>query len=211
MAPFRNLFGARDTPAENEAGDRHPQRAVREVMPLEVRRPFFGEHERLLYEGLERVLGRSSYRVFPNVRLRDFLRSTSDSQRTAIYARLRDQHADFLIVEALGGYRPVLAIELDGRVHEQPAVQALDDIKETALRSAGLELLRLSSREYADDELRSALEGYDLTLSPAPIAPSLSSLGFPPITVGKGPREAPPALSKQTRHEPGLLSDEWDL
>lgn len=106
-----------------------------------------------MFTALERALSRTPYRVFPNVRLNDLFKITAETQRGAVYARLRDKHVDFLIVESTAAYRPVLAIELDGASHQSERQQHRDGVKDVAFRSAGLKLLRLPSRVSSPEEL----------------------------------------------------------
>lgn len=139
------LFGVKEKPT--------PHSTVPEALPLEVKRHFFSRDESTFFGALEEALAPTPYRVFPNVRLNDLFRITAQEGRNAVYARLRDKHVDFLIVDASAAFRPVLALELDGRSHENAKQQRRDAVKDVAFRSAGLRLLRLPSRVYSAAEL----------------------------------------------------------
>lgn len=111
-----------------------------------TKRFFFSRSEGHFFCMLEQSLP-PGYRVFPNVRLNDlFLITAPPQQRQATYARLRDKHVDFLIV-SLPDHRPVAAIELDGKSHDNSKQQYRDAVKDTAFRSAGLPLLRVRTEE----------------------------------------------------------------
>lgn len=151
-----SLFGIRDkAPAPSAAPS--AESGVPESLPLEVKRPFFSRDESAFFAALEETLDGTPYRVFPNVRLNDLFRITTDAQRGAVYARLRDKHVDFLIVHSREGHRPLLGIELDGLSHRNEKQQHRDAVKDVAFRSAGLPLLRLTSRAYGVKELRDLL------------------------------------------------------
>lgn len=150
-----SLFGVREKPdPESET----TKGTVPDVLPLEVKRYFFSRDENAFFGVLEGVLAGTPYRVFPNVRLNDLFRITAETQRGPVYARLRDKHVDFLIVNASNAHRPVLAIELDGASHQAQRQQHRDAVKDVAFRSAGLRLVRLPSRAYSAAELRTLLQ-----------------------------------------------------
>lgn len=120
--------------------------AVPDHLDVVVKGFFFSRSEGHFFHMLEQALP-PGYRVFPNVRLNDlFLITAPPQQRQATYARLRDKHVDFLIV-SLPDHRPVAAIELDGKSHDNSKQQYRDAVKDTAFRSAGLPLLRLRTEE----------------------------------------------------------------
>ncbi|WP_240730760.1 DUF2726 domain-containing protein [Deinococcus sp. S9] len=149
------LFGIK----EKSAPTAEPQKGtVPDKLPVEVKRFFFSRDENAFFTALERALSRTPYRVFPNVRLNDLFRITAETQRGAVYARLRDKHVDFLIVDGTAAYRPVLAIELDGASHQSEKQQHRDAVKDVAFQSAGLKLIRLPSRTYSVEELGQLLQ-----------------------------------------------------
>ena len=91
------------------------------------------------------MLEHTPYTVSPNVRLNDIFVIGGEDKRST-NNRLRDKHVDFLIVTR-DGYRPRLAIELDGASHEREVQQARDRVKDLVFRSAELTLLRLDARQ----------------------------------------------------------------
>ncbi|WP_081851615.1 DUF2726 domain-containing protein [Deinococcus sp. RL] len=180
MAPLgclASLFGVREAPRtpsppqpQAQPGTSPhssvPHGPVPGRLPVEVKRYFFSRDERAFFGALEEALAGTPYRVFPNVRLNDLFRITVQEGRGATYARLRDKHVDFLIVDGAAAYRPVLAIELDGASHASEQQQHRDAVKDVAFRSAGLRLVRLPSRAYSAGELRERLRGELSALSP---------------------------------------------
>ncbi|MBB5232746.1 DUF2726 domain-containing protein [Deinococcus budaensis] len=162
-----SLFGVKEKPA---AVPEPTNSTVPDALPVEVKRYFFSRDENAFFGVLEEVLAGTPYRVFPNVRLNDLFRIRAEAQRGAVYARLRDKHVDFLIVNAAEAFRPVLALELDGASHGSEKQQHRDAVKDVAFRSAGLKLLRLPSRAYSAAELGGRL-GADLPALQNPPAP----------------------------------------
>ena len=158
MAPpgcLAALFGIRESPAASEAST---PSSVPESLPVEVKRFFFSRDENAFFRALTEATRDSSLLVFPNVRLNDLFKITSDGARAATLGRLRDKHVDFLLVDAAQDYRPVLAIELDGRSHNSERQQQRDAVKDVAFRSGGLTLIRLTSRAYTPAEVRAELD-----------------------------------------------------
>lgn len=157
MAPLgclAALFGVKEAPAVSAT--RSPG-SVPDSLPVEVKRYFFSRDENAFFRVLTEATRGSSLLVFPNVRLNDLFRITSDGARAATLGRLRDKHVDFLLVDAAQEYRPVVAIELDGRSHASERQQQRDAVKDVAFRSAGLTLIRLTSRAYSAAEVRAEL------------------------------------------------------
>ncbi len=142
--------------------------SVPTTLPVKAKEYFFSRSENAFFTGLERALEGTRYRAFPNVRLNDLFKITSSENRGAIYARLRDKHVDFLLVE-LPDYRPVLAIELDGASHDTEKQQYRDAVKDVAFKSGGLLLLRLDARQaHTSSSIREVLTAH-LKLTPVRI------------------------------------------
>lgn len=117
-------------------------------LPVSAKRWFFSQSERTLFLSLLKTVEGTPYSVFPNVRLNDiFLIAKSAQDQRGTYARLRDKHVDFLIVEG-SDFRPVLAVELDGASHDNEVQQFRDEVKNVAFRSAGVPLIRLDAQKY---------------------------------------------------------------
>lgn len=82
--------------------------------------------------------------VCPKVRLEDFAkaggRGSPQEQRLRNHSKSR--HVDFLLVDA--DWRPVLAVEVDGRGHADPATRQSDAVKDRVLAAARVPVLRLA-------------------------------------------------------------------
>lgn len=86
----------------------------------------------------------SGYHLLAKPRLADLLtpRAAPGSRRWwRAFNRISAKHLDFVLCDA--AWRPVLAVELDDRSHEQPDRRRRDRFVEQALARAGLPLLRL--------------------------------------------------------------------
>ena len=149
-----SLFGLREAaPASPPPADKR----VPDSLPVSARRYFFSADENAFFRALEDALVGTGYRAFPNVRLNDLFTIDDPAQRGAVLGRLRDKHVDYVIVDAADHFRPLLAIELDGKSHQKAEQQYRDSVKDVIFRSGCLTLLRLPSRRYAVAELRNEL------------------------------------------------------
>lgn len=81
--------------------------------------------------------------VFPEVRLEDVAQAVTQSDKARITARnrIKARHLDFVLVDE--GFRPLLAVEVDGASHRGDRSREVDELKEAALSAAGIPLLRL--------------------------------------------------------------------
>lgn len=115
-------------------------------------RSFLGVLEKVLPEGVK---------VWPKVRLLDLLTvEARGSERQAALNRVQAKHLDFLLVRARDA-KPLLAIELDDRSHEQEARQARDRFLERLVGKIGLPLARVRVKEaYTLEEVRRMVEAH---------------------------------------------------
>ncbi len=100
--------------------------------------------EQVLYRELQGRLQGRPVMLAPKMRVLDCLESSRLGELTQ---QERDYafraHFDVVIV-GLEGFRPLMAVELDGRTHEQdPLVQARDRLKDRVCEKAGLPMLRV--------------------------------------------------------------------
>lgn len=149
-----SLFGVKEKAAPTS--ETVPESAVNSVpdyIPVSTKRYFFSQDENTFFRSLEESLQGTSYRVFPNVRLEDLFIITDHAQRASVRGRLKAKHVDFLIVDASQDFKPVMAIELDGRSHQRERQQYNDQVKNVIFRSAGLPLYRLESHRYRPEEI----------------------------------------------------------
>ncbi|GAA5501109.1 hypothetical protein Dxin01_00840 [Deinococcus xinjiangensis] len=134
------------------------QAAIPKQLPVRTKPYFFSRSERELFEQLLIILPSHQFRVFPNVRISDlFTIEASGAKARATYGRMQEKHVDFLVVK-LPEHRPVLGIELDGPSHTAAAQQYRDAVKNVIFESAGLPLLRLSTkRQFTSAQLAALL------------------------------------------------------
>ena len=159
-----SLFGVRERPAAPAPVPAPRGNTVPDALPVSAKRYFFSRAEHAFFRSLEEAIAGSGYRAFPNVRLNDLFLIDDPAQRGAVLGRLRDKHVDFVLVDPAQGFRPVLAIELDGASHQRAEQQYRDAVKDVIFRSGGLKLVRLPSRAYSAPELRERLAREGLKL-----------------------------------------------
>lgn len=106
---------------------------------VEPKKLFFSEPERHFYTALAPIAESLNLLIFPKVGLNNVFMDRPDAPRNQ-HARYAQMHLDYLLV-ARKEFRPVAAIELDGRSHSRHK-HAIDDEKKNALfGSAKLPLL----------------------------------------------------------------------
>lgn len=133
--------------------------------------PTYGLRDSLLtpgearfYAALREAVGPegSRFAIMAKVRLEDVLiiptmeRGDEDARSKRMSARgfVKSRHLDFLLCDP-ATLRPLLAIELDDASHQTPEARHGDDVKNKALHSAGLPLLRVrASGKYSAEEVR---------------------------------------------------------
>lgn len=107
------------------------------------------------------------YAIFAKVRLLDLLTVGPGDGRQAAFNRVQAKQIDFLLCE-LATSRPVLALELDDRSHQQSDRRARDAFVEEVLEVIGLPALRVPvSRSYDPAEI-ARLISTSLSGLPAP-------------------------------------------
>jgi len=105
--------------------------------PFSVRRPLT-EPEQVLYYRLCKAL--PDYMVLAQVGLSRFLAVRRGHDARGWYNRINRMSVDFLVCTR--DAEVVAAIELDDASHQRPDRAGADDKKQTALRAAGVRLLR---------------------------------------------------------------------
>lgn len=156
-----SLFGVREparkppvpAPAAPDPEIEEKVGTVPTSLPLKTKRYFFSPDENTFFRSLEESLAGTPYRAFPNVRLEDIFTITDKAQYASVRGRVKAKHVDFLIVDTSQDFKPVMAIELDGRSHQRERQQYNDQVKDVIFRSAGLPLFRLESRRYTPQEI----------------------------------------------------------
>lgn len=114
-------------------------------------RSFLGVVERNLPVGV---------RIFGKVRLEDFLgvvRGLEAGERQAARNRINRKHVDFLLVRATD-LKPLAAIELDDRSHDEADRQQRDSFVDSAFASAGLPILHVPAHTaYNPGEIKAKI------------------------------------------------------
>lgn len=117
--------------------------------------------EKPFYAVLREAVG-PRFAIMAKVRLEDVLimpqmeRDDKDGRSKHWSARgfVKSRHLDFLLCDP-ATLRPILAIELDDASHQRNNARHGDDVKNKALQSAGLPLMRVkTNRQYSVDEVR---------------------------------------------------------
>ena len=104
------------------------------------------------------------FHVHSKVRLEDIIRvkkGLTKKARWAARGRVKSRHVDYVITDGTG--RPMLAIELDGRAHNQKNPSEADKVKTALFKAAGLPLRRILVGE--DFDLIAATIGAELNRS----------------------------------------------
>lgn len=124
--------------------------------PFCARESLVSAAERSFLAALDAAIG-PEHRVFAKVRLADIvtLRGAAES-RTGLMNKVRQKHVDFVVCDR-NSLRFVAVIELDDSTHETPKGRARDAFVDSALRAAGLPLVRFravsNAKGYAPAEI----------------------------------------------------------
>lgn len=107
---------------------------------------FVNKSETALFSALS-IHMPSDCHVMAKVRLEDILRvktSIKDSKlRWHMRGRVKSRHVDFLIINSRG--KLLLAVELDGNVHNQREVRQADYVKDALFSACNVPLIRIST------------------------------------------------------------------
>jgi very-short-patch-repair endonuclease len=114
--------------------------------------------ERECYHALVSKLG-PDYYFFPQMHLDAFVRPTnSRKERFYAFRHINQKSVDFVACDKKQ-LRPVFAIELDDKTHNQPKRIERDIEVERILRGAGIPLIRIQNRgRFEPDELARAIQ-----------------------------------------------------
>lgn len=108
-------------------------------LPYRKQSRFFNKSEEAFFLELKNKLPHSLY-VFPKVRMVDFIKSSEIDRfkRKLGDQKLMPKHVDFLIVDQ--NYRPLMAIEVNGKSHLSEKRKKSDQFKKDICESVGLPL-----------------------------------------------------------------------
>lgn len=100
--------------------------------------------EQVVFRELEKIADDNGLRAFSKTRLSDVI----DKEKTVLTQREFDfftrSHCDFVVTTKK--FSPIMIIEYDGPIHDDPAQKARDAIKNDLCRRAGLGILRIHDR-----------------------------------------------------------------
>ncbi|MDZ4289975.1 MAG: DUF2726 domain-containing protein [Prosthecobacter sp.] len=112
--------------------------------------------------GVLKSVSPESYQIGFKVRLADIIapvNGLSKSRRQGALNRIQSKHVDFLICRS-DDLSPLLVIELDDASHRRQDQSDRDKVKDAALKSAGIPILRVDCRRgYNPKELRESVLG----------------------------------------------------
>ncbi|AGW95502.1 hypothetical protein N234_36175 [Ralstonia pickettii DTP0602] len=122
------------------------------------RSPFLGQDEIQFYERLTAAL--KDTHIFPQVAMSAFVQHKGTSQ--AARNLFAQKYVDYLVCERQT-MRPLYVIELDGASHGSAKAQKRDKQKNDVLASAGIPIMRYTSK---DVELKTILSDYFSVVPP---------------------------------------------
>lgn len=131
---------------------------------LYIKDHFFNPGEKNFYELLRTAL-KNKYEIFSKVRMLDILKIKTKGKNYFIAKnKIAQKHIDFILCEP-NTFEVLLAIELDGKMHNTTKQKEKDNAKDALLKRAGIPILRISTKHaYSVPELKRKIEN---SLSPA--------------------------------------------
>lgn len=127
-------------------------------LPYRRKDYLLSQAERSLFGVLAEAVG-DHYLIFAKVRLADLVWLPKGTEsRQGHFNRVQSKHVDFVICDR-AAIRPLLCVELDDASHVQASRQTRDEFVDSALRAAGLPIIRIrAAKAYNMLELRSQIE-----------------------------------------------------
>ena len=116
------------------------EREVRILPEYKVKHRVLNISEASFFYILEKEIG-DDFFIFPNMRIADVLQTVNGEGYYNRLNRILPKHIDFLICDLQ--FRPLLAIELDGKYHNSDAQKEKDRQKDEIFKKAGLPLRRV--------------------------------------------------------------------
>lgn len=127
------------------------------ALPYRRKDYLLSKAERSFFGVLNQAVGQE-YWLFAKVRVADLLWMPKGTEsRQSHFNRIQAKHVDFVLCDR-DSVRPILALELDDSSHRESARTSRDAFVDSALRAAGLPLLRVPCNSaYNVDELRTQI------------------------------------------------------
>lgn len=99
------------------------------TFPYNAKKYFFSRSEQEFLRLLNEAIDRQKYTIFPKVRLADFIEvDGSREEYQGALNKIKSKHVDFLVWDIVNG-KVALAIELDGKSHQNKNAQERDEFK----------------------------------------------------------------------------------
>lgn len=142
--------------AANAGGDTNSQSSL----GYRKKKTLFTEAERSFLGVLDQAIDSSKYRIFGKVRVADILEPNPSKNRSEwqkAFNPIKAKHFDYVICAA-DTFKPVCAIELDDKSHNQKKRQQRDQLLESVCKDASLPLIRVpAKRSYKLEEVKALL------------------------------------------------------
>ena len=118
---------------------------------------------------LNQSIDRQRYAIFPKVRLADIVEVTVGKEEyQQWFNMIKSKHVDFLIWDIVES-KIALAIELDGKSHQNPKVIERDKKVNRIYQTVELQLIRVQVGSSFAEEIEKIKEQLTLVTSSAPI------------------------------------------
>ena len=99
----------------------------------------------------------TEYKIESKVRMADFIKVTGP-KRMSGFGMIKSKHIDFLITESKTS-KVLLGIELDDSTHNNESTKKRDEVKNEAMKEAGVPLLRIkASKTYNLEKLKEQVQ-----------------------------------------------------
>lgn len=140
---------------------RQPANSEQAPWPLDINKNFLTAAEQSFYSVLKLYAG-DKFVICPKVNLNDAVhirKGTEPGLRQSLFNQISRKHIDFILLDQKT-LIPALAIELDDASHQTSSAQKRDSMKDKALQSAGLKLVRVPAKHaYTQTDLADVLSG----------------------------------------------------
>lgn len=111
------------------------------------------KEESTVYRMIQDIIGNRAL-VFPHVSLRELFIPKESSYRNR--SHLSSYHIDFVVFSNIS-VRPLVAIELDGKEHQEENQILNDTFKEEMIKKYDIELIRIKSGNYTKETLEALI------------------------------------------------------
>ena len=101
--------------------------------------------EQKLFEELQKVFG-ADYIILSKIRIEDFVEARNGEGKYGARGRIKSRHVDFLICDKTST-APLIAIELDGGIHNKTSVHQRDLFIDELYKTIDLEIMHVAVGE----------------------------------------------------------------